>query len=404
MERNTFNALLKDLIVHLYDRAAVENHPLTAMVNIPDEKIGLRCDYLQQIIKQAIDSLMPTERPLNQMAPEWRPYLILQKRYVEGISPSNLATFLAISERQLRRDHSRAMEALSNQLWEKLFPNQILHSSNQQSSPGSAWQEFSIQPTNLDLVEILRGVLNILENRAQSDHIKLVFLNNHPSRQPIISDRVVLRQIMFSLFNYAFQLQSAHQINISLEQEGDFARIRIWFNVDDNWSFLDASERPDLIDTVHDWSHNINLTLEEIHPNPGQAGEISLILLIPSPDRAPILVIDDQQPALRMYQRYLARAKFEVIGVDDPRQALETTREIMPALILLDVMMPNIDGWEILQALESDEKTRGIPVVVCSAWEASDLARSLGAARFLKKPITQRDLLDVLETLGLLQS
>ena len=115
-----------------------------------------------------------------------------------------------------------------------------------------------------------------------------------------------------------------------------------------------------------------------------------------------ILVVDDQAPTLRMYQRYLSRYPFEVVGVSDPTQVLTLARQLRPQLITLDVMMPHVDGWELLQALQADVFTSQIPVVVCSAWEEPELARSLGAAYFLKKPITQRDLLAVLERLGLL--
>ena len=65
-------------------------------------------------------------------------------------------------------------------------------------------------------------------------------------------------------------------------------------------------------------------------------------------------------------------------------------------------MMPLVDGWEILQSLRSNAQTNQIPIIVCSAWEASDLARSLGAVNFLKKPITQHDLLEALEQTGLI--
>jgi CheY-like chemotaxis protein len=90
-----------------------------------------------------------------------------------------------------------------------------------------------------------------------------------------------------------------------------------------------------------------------------------------------------------------------VVGLTDPAQVLPLARKLQPALITLDVMMPRLDGWEILQALQLDEKTRGIPVIICSAWEEPELARSLGAAAFLKKPIVRFTLLNALEKLGI---
>jgi CheY-like chemotaxis protein len=113
--------------------------------------------------------------------------------------------------------------------------------------------------------------------------------------------------------------------------------------------------------------------------------------------------MDDQVAAQKMFQRYLSRTNLEVIGITDPTQGLDMARKIQPALLILDVMMPNIDGWEVLQTLQLDPETKHIPVIICSAWGEPELARSLGAVAFLKKPVIQKDLLDVLLRLGLVQ-
>jgi len=114
--------------------------------------------------------------------------------------------------------------------------------------------------------------------------------------------------------------------------------------------------------------------------------------------------MDDQVAAQKMCQRYLSRTNLEVIGITDPTQGLDMARKIQPALLILDVMMPNIDGWEVLQTLQLDPETKHIPVIICSAWgEAGSWRARLGAVAFLKKPVIQKDLLDVLLRLGLVQ-
>ena len=92
----------------------------------------------------------------------------------------------------------------------------------------------------------------------------------------------------------------------------------------------------------------------------------------------------------------------QVIGVHEPDQVLSLARQLQPQAITLDVMMPTIDGWEVLQMLQTDPETQHIPVIVCSVWDEPELASSLGAAGFLKKPITQKDLLSALARLKLL--
>jgi CheY-like chemotaxis protein len=113
------------------------------------------------------------------------------------------------------------------------------------------------------------------------------------------------------------------------------------------------------------------------------------------------LVVDDQETALRMFHRYLSQTNLKVIGVKEPNQVLPLARQLQPQVITLDVMMPTMDGWEILQTLQTDPETQHIPVIVCSVWDEPELAFSLGAIDFLRKPITRKDLLAALERLKL---
>ena len=92
--------------------------------------------------------------------------------------------------------------------------------------------------------------------------------------------------------------------------------------------------------------------------------------------------------------------------VDNGQAALEALRDANQRgepfrLLILDGMMPTMDGWEILQTLQTDPETQHIPVIVCSVWDEPELAFSLGAVDFLKKPITQKELLDALARLAL---
>ena len=102
-----------------------------------------------------------------------------------------------------------------------------------------------------------------------------------------------------------------------------------------------------------------------------------------------------------MFQRFLSHLNYQIIGITDPEETIHLARQLKPTLITLDVMMPKLDGWELLQGLQTDPETKQIPILVCSAWEEPELAKSLGAAGFIKKPIRQRDLLSALNRLDL---
>jgi CheY-like chemotaxis protein len=399
MERLDFEEQLKDLVAHLYDHAALETHPLTGALELPEGYKGSRGEYIRQAVLEAIEKLRPARQELANSAPEWRPYLILHKRYVEGLSPQALSVQLSLGDRQLRRDQSRAVQALAELLWEQWFARQSTERA-EATGQGRA-RAFEIYPEPLDLKTLVQGVAATLERRAAEEQIDLrLFISEN--MEPVMADRIVLRQILISLLSYAFRLQNNGKVGMDVLDQGEQVEVHLRVAVREGWSERKDEEQEALLKSARYWSEQQLTGLELFFPPHGQAGEARLVLALPRGLRPVILVVDDQAPTLRMYQRYLSQYAFEVVGVSDPTRVLALTRQLRPQLITLDVMMPHMDGWELLQALQADVFTRQIPVVVCSAWEEPELARSLGAAYFLKKPITQRDLLAVLEQLGLL--
>jgi CheY-like chemotaxis protein len=120
-------------------------------------------------------------------------------------------------------------------------------------------------------------------------------------------------------------------------------------------------------------------------------------LAFPAAEQIPVLVIDDNVDTLRLIQRYLAGTRYRFIGTPDPAQALELAQQTSPRIIVLDVMLPGIDGWELLGRLREHPKTRGIPIIVCTILPQEALALTLGAAEFIRKPVHQQALLSALD-------
>lgn len=113
-----------------------------------------------------------------------------------------------------------------------------------------------------------------------------------------------------------------------------------------------------------------------------------------------ILAVDDERPILNLYERYLSAHGYQVIPLTDPLKVVERAKEVRPFAITLDVMMPNKNGWQVLESLKSDLETRNIPVVVCSILEDTEKGFSLGAADYLMKPILEEDLVTALKRLN----
>jgi two-component system phosphate regulon response regulator PhoB len=111
--------------------------------------------------------------------------------------------------------------------------------------------------------------------------------------------------------------------------------------------------------------------------------------------KSKILVVDDEPDALELIEVNLKGAGFEVLSAANGRQALEKARATLPALILLDVMLPEMDGLEVCKSLRRDPKTAGIPVIMLTA-RAAEIDRvvglELGADDYITKPFSPREL------------
>ncbi len=112
-------------------------------------------------------------------------------------------------------------------------------------------------------------------------------------------------------------------------------------------------------------------------------------------DRARILVVDDDREILEMTALLLQGAGFEVLLAGSGEEALYRLGEAPPALVLLDINMPGMDGWEVLRVLQEDEMTRALPVIMFSVnFELREKlhALQLGAADYITKPFDTESL------------
>ena len=112
-----------------------------------------------------------------------------------------------------------------------------------------------------------------------------------------------------------------------------------------------------------------------------------------------VLIIDDEKLLVKSMSLSLKYKGFEVYEAGDGLQGLEVAEGCHPDIILLDVMMPGIDGWETLQRLKDNLTTKGIPVIMFTAREYSNgpaLAREKGAIDLITKPIDPKYLASIL--------
>ena len=116
--------------------------------------------------------------------------------------------------------------------------------------------------------------------------------------------------------------------------------------------------------------------------------------------RRSVLVIEDEQDTRDMYVVLLGHSGFDVVTARTGMEGFTRACEIRPDLILTDLGLPSLDGWEVIRRLKADTRTKQIPVVVItgrSTPELHDVAAKLGCASLLTKPCMPDDLINEIE-------
>jgi DNA-binding response OmpR family regulator len=113
-----------------------------------------------------------------------------------------------------------------------------------------------------------------------------------------------------------------------------------------------------------------------------------------------VLIVEDSAECQYLWERYLSMIQCRVASAYCGVDALELIRQERPAAIILDVMLPDVDGWHILRAIKKDRATQDVPVVMCSALDEREFGFLLGADEYLCKPVTCRMFLSALARVG----
>ena len=389
MNFDEFENLVKDALANMYDFAAMETHPLINAGIIPEETYkGSKGDFLRGVLLDCIQSFKPIGIEYDLYSNEWRAYNILHQRYVENISTQDLAKMLLLGERQIRRSQKKAVQAVTTQLWDRLSIEK------QEQSSHLPQAEFVIHLELVNLDQVLNGIVKLLNSRFEQEEVEVSFT---PSEKPnfVFSDRIILRQILIGILNLLLQKDDLNQLQINIQECEESVCLGITapnLQLEKNHVITHLIDQEN---SVTHWAKELNLIFNEFNAEESFHFEI----IFAKQEKKLILIVDDQEPALRMYQRYLSKSNYKIYGLSKATKVLSKAVELKPSLILLDIMMPKVDGWEILQSLRLNDKTKHIPIIVCSAWGEPELAKSLGANHFLRKPIVQKELLDILESI-----
>ncbi len=117
----------------------------------------------------------------------------------------------------------------------------------------------------------------------------------------------------------------------------------------------------------------------------------------PSLGQITVLLVDDNPDMLQFCRRCTTGTRYRIVHAAGGMEALEKIKTSPPDIIVLDVMLPDVDGWKLLMQLHEDPATRPIPIIVCSVVREEELAQALGAALYLSKPVEPRQFVKALD-------
>jgi DNA-binding response OmpR family regulator len=113
-----------------------------------------------------------------------------------------------------------------------------------------------------------------------------------------------------------------------------------------------------------------------------------------------VLVIDDDENMLFLLENILLDAKYKVFTAKSGKEGIERAKKLSPDIIILDIMMPELDGLATILKMKSSDETRSIPIIMCTAVKEGEdeiVARNLGVADFCRKTAQMEDLLEKIE-------
>jgi CheY-like chemotaxis protein len=383
MEFDTFHKQVKDALEHLHDAAHLQLHPLLSqMTDAVADSQQTRAQRLRAWLKNAIEQLRPPQ-DLPSNAPEWRSYLALRYRYIQRMNPANIESELGISQRQLYRELNKGLDALANLLWEQRTPpDPTTARAPPTQELENELSQWTLARQSGDVRALVQETLSTLKPMIEARGI--VVDAEFPADLPnVFVDATLTRQALLNLLRFAIK-QARHTVLLRAGVQEKHVGIVI---VVEDVAVDCAGE---------DW-HNAELLFNAQGGilDLNRAGQITILL--PRPTQPRVLVIDDNPAIQQLFERYLAPQQYQVLHAQSGEDALRLVAETQPDVITLDVMMPNMDGWQVLRALAQNPATAKIPVVVCSVLREPEVALSLGARAYLKKPI---DRLTLVETLA----
>ena len=395
--RSDFEDELRATLTNLYDPAVLRDSPLVNRFGLDSRADAIVA--LRRILLNAIESLKPDDEAPAQSR-SWSYYHILSGRYKEQFTQVEVGSDLGLSVRQLRRQEKRALQVLADRLWTRYnLDDDEAEAVPQLAVLGReeelAWSQAAFPSESVEVETLVQSALETAEPVIQSSNLQVTYTAS--AGLPRLAVQLVpMRQALLNLITTALDWMPEGQLTIRAEHQPKEARLQISIVGDGTLSSTASEMGAERLRVAQELVEFSGGALEvDTERDADQAFRFRLKL--PMDQQITVLAIDDNPDTLQLLQRYTADTRYRLLGESDPERSLTLAEESLPDIILLDVMLQDLDGWELLGRFRAHPQLRDRPVIVCTILPQRDLALSLGAAGFLSKPLSQRQLLAALD-------
>ena len=393
---------------HIYDIVYLRTHPLIEML-LRDTSLGRKEQAwkLHHLLLDTIEDLDPGPQ-VPALSREWRRHRLMALRYRDGLNPEAVADRLAISRRTYYREHKDAIEAIAGLLRDKAMP--ITSRSQQEGSQPDAQAHLTrmellrLEAARLnqckrytDLAEVIASAVQIVLRLAEERNIR-IHTQLEAAVRDVTVDRNTIRQIVLQALSYLVGTSTGDEIRVRAQETPEGVAISLLRNGEETRDR--AGEQPQgqvRLSMLNELAMMYGARVDPIIKNETIAG---FQLRLPSVPPRTVLLVDDNEDTLHLMRQMLTQHGYRVITASTGAQAVALARTAQPYAITLDLMIPDQDGWDVLQALANHPDTQHIPVIVCTVLNADELALSLGATSFLGKPVTEKALISTLSLLA----
>jgi CheY-like chemotaxis protein len=410
MEQEAFTTLVREAFAHLDDRPYHRTHRLAALLGEPGSP--LEADDVRRRLLRAIEELRPPAGAAHGGA-QGRRWECARRYHLEGATMKSIAHHLGVSERQARRDYLAGLDAVAAVLWHERTrradrgrrpaAGDEPDGGRELAGAGAGVGDIELEAARVagapaepsDVGDALERALATARALAEGRGVACDLTIGEGRHIAPISP-AILRQVLLCALTAGLQTPMATRMHARLS--GRDGAVEVELDVERAGPGRGHAETRGPVASPLDAARRLvedqggELRLED--PSPLRR---RIAVVLPARTTKTILVVDDNPYVAQLFRRYLAGHAYLPVQARVPERALELARELRPDAITLDVMMPTLDGWDVLQRLRADPVTAGIPVIVCSVLPERELASALGVDLFLAKPVTAEALLDALE-------